>query len=150
MRPLYIVDLDGTISDPTHRRHLLKPKTDERMDEFYSLCHLDGVHQHVVDTIKCLQQFADVWVWTGRRDDTRDVTLDWLEGDACLSINDDELKMRPYGDRQSDETLKESWLLAMSKDDRERLIAVYEDRSRVVAMWRRNGVPCFQVAPGDF
>ena len=35
-------------------------------------------------------------------------------------------------------------------EDGERLIAVFEDRDRVVAMWRDAGVPCFQVAPGDF
>ena len=26
----------------------------------------------------------------------------------------------------------------------------FDDRDRVVAMWREEGVPCFQVAPGDF
>lgn len=31
-----------------------------------------------------------------------------------------------------------------------RLVMTFDDRDRVVAMWRRNGVVCAQVAPGDF
>jgi hypothetical protein len=29
-------------------------------------------------------------------------------------------------------------------------IMAFDDRARVVKMWRDNGVPCCQVAPGDF
>ena len=28
--------------------------------------------------------------------------------------------------------------------------AVYDDRNKVVAMWREEGIQCFQVALGDF
>ena len=38
----------------------------------------------------------------------------------------------------------------MSPEDRARLVMVFDDRDRVVNMWRRNGVVCAQVAPGDF
>jgi hypothetical protein len=31
-----------------------------------------------------------------------------------------------------------------------RLVAVFEDRDRMVKMWRAAGVPCFQVAEGEF
>jgi hypothetical protein len=27
---------------------------------------------------------------------------------------------------------------------------IFDDRDRVVAMWRSLGIPCFQVAKGDF
>ena len=32
----------------------------------------------------------------------------------------------------------------------QRLVAVFDDRDRVVAMWSAAGVPCFQVAAGEF
>lgn len=32
----------------------------------------------------------------------------------------------------------------------ERLVATFDDRTRVVEMWRGCGVTCFQVAPGEF
>ena len=31
-----------------------------------------------------------------------------------------------------------------------RIVATFDDRNRVVAMWRDAGIPCFQVAPGEF
>lgn len=49
-----------------------------------------------------------------------------------------------------DEKLKRLWLNEMSQADRSRLTAVFDDRDKVVAMWREAGVPCFQVAPGEF
>jgi hypothetical protein len=38
----------------------------------------------------------------------------------------------------------------MLVDDRQRLVAAFDDRDRVVQMWRAAGVTCFQVAPGEF
>jgi hypothetical protein len=30
------------------------------------------------------------------------------------------------------------------------VLCVFDDRDKVVKMWRENGINCFQVAPGDF
>jgi hypothetical protein len=49
-----------------------------------------------------------------------------------------------------DDVLKRQWFDAMLRDDRERLVATFDDRDRVVKMWRDAGVTCFQVAPGEF
>lgn len=62
----------------------------------------------------------------------------------------DVLTMRAEGDYTPDDELKRQWLNAMSMDDRSRLVAVFEDRDRMVHMWRAAGVPCFQVAEGNF
>lgn len=53
-------------------------------------------------------------------------------------------------DHTPDDKLKKRWLDEMHWDDRSRIVAVFEDRARVVAMWRAAGIPCFQVADGDF
>jgi hypothetical protein len=58
--------------------------------------------------------------------------------------------MRPIGDSRPDDVLKQEFLDRMLIVDRERLVAVFDDRDKVVAMWRRNGIACFQVAPGNF
>jgi hypothetical protein len=58
--------------------------------------------------------------------------------------------MRPEGDFTPDEQLKFSWLTEMEPPERNRLIATFDDREKVVKMWREAGVPCFQVAPGAF
>ena len=58
--------------------------------------------------------------------------------------------MRAAGDYTADDVLKKQWFDGMLVDDRRRLVATFEDRDRVVAMWRAEGVTCFQVAPGEF
>jgi hypothetical protein len=35
-------------------------------------------------------------------------------------------------------------------DKKDRILCVFDDRQKVVDMWRDNGIDCFQVAPGDF
>jgi len=60
------------------------------------------------------------------------------------------LTMREEGDFTPDDELKEKWLHGMLQEDRLRLVAVFDDRDRVVQMWRRNGYACFQVADGEF
>jgi len=47
-----------------------------------------------------------------------------------------------------DEKLKLQWLNEMDwKDD---VVAVFDDRDKVVNMWREIGLTCMQVAPGNF
>jgi hypothetical protein len=58
--------------------------------------------------------------------------------------------MRKAGDFTPDEQLKATWLSEIEPPEYKRLTAVFDDRDKVVAMWRAAGVPCFQVAPGAF
>lgn len=60
------------------------------------------------------------------------------------------LLMRKAGDHQPDTKLKYGWLANLEPPERDRLTAVFEDRASVVQMWRDAGVPCFQVAAGNF
>ena len=48
-----------------------------------------------------------------------------------------------------DDDLKQNWLdsLFSNKDD---IFAVFDDRQKVVDMWRNNGLNVFQVADGNF
>lgn len=103
----------------------------------------------VIDTLQTLvASDVEVWVWSGRMATVMSETRAWLWRHVGLSNL--ELTMRPAGDYTPDDQLKESWLKAMSEEDKQRLVMVFDDRDRVVAMWRRNGVVCAQVAPGDF
>ena len=57
--------------------------------------------------------------------------------------------MRKAGDYRPDAKVKEELLTQVKADGYEPILA-FEDRERVVDMWRRNGIQCCQVAPGDF
>jgi len=162
--PLYIFDLDGTLADLKHRRHfverpsfnLFDPK--ERIqankpwkpnwDAFHAACVDDTPINAIIDVLACVRHNeSDVWIWSGRMSTVSAETFRWLQDHH---IRFDQLKMRPAGDYTPDDQLKESWLHALSPEDRARLVMVFDDRQRVVDMWRRNGVVCAQVAPGDF
>ena len=48
--------------------------------------------------------------------------------------------------------LKQHWLDDLFPIDSKRLdiVCVFDDRDKVVDMWRKNGLTCMQVAPGNF
>lgn len=149
--PIYIFDLDGTLANIDHRVHILQDKTNRnRWDEFYRACANDVPIYPVVDTMTRLQESAHIWIVTGRSDAVQDLTLDWLGAHTTFRPDVDKLVMRPANLHRPDDALKEAWLLQQTTSTRARIVGVFEDRDRVVAMWRRNGLVCFQVAPGDF
>ena len=152
MKPLFIFDIDGTLADGTHRVHHIMKKPKD-WDTYFSLCLDDAPIAPVIHTLKALRAGgADIWYFSGRSDVVRYETAQWLvtHVGADPAHLDAHLHMRPEKDHQPDDDLKRSWLLDMLPIDRERLIAIYDDRDRVVAMWRAMGVQCFQVAPGEF
>lgn len=152
-RPLYIFDLDGTLALIDHRRAILDEKDDpHRWRRFYAACGEDEPNPPVIDTMERLRLVADVWIFSGRSAEVRDLTIAWLTTHTSFLHHDLDtaLVMRQEGDHRPDDALKREFLDRMLVDDQRRLVAVFDDRDRVVKMWRDAGVPCFQVAPGDF
>ena len=153
-KPLYIFDLDGTLALIDHRKHILDEVDDrQRWRRFYAACDEDQPNIPIVSILETLRHAGcDVWIFSGRSDEVRDKTVKWLtEHTSFMSRDlDTALVMRRAGDYTADDKLKQRWLNGLLPDDRSRLKAVFEDRDRVVAMWRENGVACLQVAAGDF
>lgn len=154
MRPLYIFDLDGTLSLTEHRVHMLHTgrRDGSAWRNFYAACHLDPPNIPVIKTMEKLRHHADVWIFSGRSDEVWHKTVRWLEEHTSFREDDlvDVLTMRLAGDNTEDDRLKKSWYDNMLDIDRQRLVATFDDRDRVVNMWRSQGVTCFQVAPGNF
>lgn len=116
---------------------------------FFRACVDDLPNLPVIETLHNLVvSGADVWVWSGRSSEVMAETKQWLMDH--VGIEDLQLCMRVEGDFTPDEQLKACWLDNMAPVDRRRLVAVFDDRDKVVAMWRDKGVACFQVAPGGF
>jgi len=84
-----------------------------------------------------------VEIWSGRTDIVQIKTEHWLRN---FGLNDLPLKMRPADDYTSDVDLKRSWYHAAPVKP----VLCFDDRDKVVKMWRELGVVCCQVAPGDF
>lgn len=154
VKPLYIFDLDGTLALIQHRLHILDRDTRDKWRDFYAACDKDQPNEPVIATMERLRHAgADVWIFSGRSDEVRDKTVAWLAHHTSFMTHDLDgpmLTMRATGDYTADDVLKKRWLDALLVNDRRRLVAAFDDRDRVVQMWRAAGVPCFQVADGEF
>lgn len=147
---IVIADLDGTIALIEHRRHWLDADrhsdmtSDERWRRFFAECVNDQPNLPVIETLIALANCGyEIHIFSGRSDEVREATMMWLQYLVPYSA----LRMRPAGDFTKDEILKESWI---KEYDLSQILCVFDDRSCVVEMWRRLGLACFQVAPGDF
>jgi hypothetical protein len=161
MKPLYIFDLDGTLALIEHRRHLVEGSTKDWRG-FFAACVDDEPNLPVIRTLQALRSSgAEIWIWSGRSDEVRAQTVEWLCKHGCFGFPTNTLpawpfgaperfRMRKAGDYQDDVTLKRGWLAEIEPPEYARLAAVFDDRDKVVAMWRDAGVACFQVAPGEF
>ena len=155
-KPLYIFDVDGTLALIDHRVHYLDQNDNpNRWRQFYAACDKDKPNTPVITILNNLLFLgADVLLFSGRSEEVRDKTVNWLSENTSLTSyqvrEEGFLTMRREMDYTPDDVLKESWIDNMLVDDRRRIIAAFDDRDKVVAMWRRKGITCFQVAEGKF
>lgn len=136
-----VFDLDGTIADISHRVHHVRDGS-SNWDAFFAECVNDRPQWHVIRTIFAhLDAGHTVEIWSARSDVVRAETCAWL---AEHNIFPGMLThMRAAGDNTADVVLKRHWLNQLHESERPDL--VYDDRQRVVEMWREEGIPCFQV-----
>ena len=141
----FIFDLDGTIADIRHRRALVTGAK-KNFDLFDDLCVDDGLNVEVAMILKLLKQVKwKIYIFSGRSERVRVQTEDWLRK---MMIRYDLLVMRPVGNYEPDDELKRKWLHSVINP--KEIVAVFDDRQKVVDMWRAEGLVCFQVAKGDF
>lgn len=151
-----VFDLDGTLADASRRvnQFLICPKmgyphkrTDKiDWDGFFLACDED---EPIVPTLAVLHAMHEVGhqveIWTGRSEIARDKTEQWLLMHGVPGAVIRSMKMRAESDRTHDDKLKRFWGERCGMPD-----LVFEDRNRVVDMWRSHGVIVHHVAPGDF
>lgn len=139
-----IFDIDGTLSDPSHRRHFLENKD---WNGFFDAMGDDPLVTPVAETLFDLYITGKrIFLCTGRPETHRQQTKDWLE---YHRIQYDNLLMRPAGDYRNDTVIKKEMLDRLQAEGHE-ILCVFDDRQSVVDMWRENGIICFQVNEGDF
>lgn len=155
-----IVDIDGTLANIDHRLHFIQDFKDDAeatfkadWDAFYEDCDKDKPIKPTVQLVKDLWKAGwGVILITSRSDAVREQTMEWL---AEYNITYDILFMRKHGDHSNDVDLKRAWL----HDLRVGRIAIpslepptvaLEDRTRVIDMWREEGLVALQCDSGDF
>lgn len=141
----FLIDIDGTLADGAHRIHHLQA-TPKNWDAYFDACKDDTPIQHMRQVVLSLDcRMAIIYV-TGRVERTRAETQRWLyrHGFPVAPIY-----MRPDGDFRADDVVKMELLANIRLDGYEPIMA-FDDRDRVVKAWRAAGIPCAQVAEGDF
>ncbi|PZO12751.1 MAG: polynucleotide kinase [Leptolyngbya foveolarum] len=130
-----IVDMDGTLA-------LLNGRSPYEAQK----CDTDLPNEPVVETVKKWQEAVDVVICSGRTDDAKEKTVDWLRS---YGIEFKALHMRQTGDMRKDAVIKEE-IYRDRIEGKYNVKFVLDDRNQVVELWRGLGLTVFQVAEGDF
>lgn len=150
-----IFDLDGTLADISARR-AYSTKTNGKIDwaKFFdpNNVSMDLPNPAVIAMARILADAGyKIWIFSGRSAATLHATKAWLLDNG---VTYDRLIMRPTSKDMAnmpDDQLKGLWLNEhFLGDQKERILCTYDDRDRVVAMWRANGLTCMQVDYGNF
>lgn len=139
-----IVDIDGTLA------HM-----NGRSPYDYTQVHTDVPDDHVRWLVNMIYQRmggVEVIIVSGRDSDCREETEEWLWANG---ISYDQLHMRPadakdhHGNKLPDYVVKHD-LFNEHIRGQFNVRIVLDDRDQVVELWRRMGLKCLQVQPGDF
>jgi predicted secreted acid phosphatase len=141
---IVIFDIDGTLADVSERIHHLQKKP-KNWKAFFRGMAQDQAIKSMVRLCNILYQAGiRIVLCSGRSEEHRSETVQWLKQQK---VHHHELRLRKDGDRRSDVIVKREMLLGI---DKVKVLFVVEDRSRVVQMWREEGLVCLQCAPGEF
>jgi len=149
-----IFDLDGTLADITKRREMSTKNNGKiEWDVFFEPNNIwfDLPNEPVITMAQLLSDKHRIVIFSGRSKATKDETKRWLKK---FDVPFDVIKMRPTSNEwkfMPDDELKQHWLDLLFKDEKKQdILCVFDDRQKVVDMWRRNGITCFQVDDGKF
>lgn len=141
---IVIFDIDGTLADVSERIHHVRKKP-KNWDAFFKGMAQDKAIHSMVRLCNVLYASGiRIILCSGRNEAHRAETVEWL---VRQGVNYHDLRLRKENDRRADSVVKREMLTAI---DRSKILFVVEDRSRVVEMWRSEGLVCLQCAPGEF
>lgn len=133
-----IIDIDGTISDPSHRLHYIlnEPKN---YDEFYAKAKDDLPLHSIINFVKDISKQYHIVFLTGRPERIRQDTENWLNAQGFDKYK---LIMRKNHDYRQDYKYKLEHIIKI-KNIKEIAIAI-DDRDSVLEMLRNLDVPCLK------
>ncbi|MEV6547961.1 hypothetical protein AB0M57_04535 [Streptomyces sp. NPDC051597] len=132
-----LCDIDGTLA-----------LRGDRGPYDFARCGEDALNASVLRALRSFRLANEdrVVLLSGRSEEFRPLTEEWL---ARHGVPYDELWMRPAGDVRRDDVVKAELFDAHVRY-RFAVRVSLDDRDRVVALWRRMGLPTWQVNYGAF
>lgn len=141
MRDAVIFDMDGTLCDVSAVLHLLDGDSRD-FDAFHGAAIDCPPHLHVVEAVAKAREAGNaIVIVTARSAKWRDYTIMWLDKHA---IAFDRLYMRIEADFRHDYLVKADILKAITKDGFNPVHA-WDDKPKVIALWRENGIEVTEV-----
>ena len=166
-KPYVICDIDGTISDVTHRLHFITPSATIGVPKeletaavdvvggrfkkdfisFYNESRRDPVKFKIVAQLReYYKQGYQIVLLTARPEAYRQSTMEWLAKNIFEYVKIKTLIMRKTADMRQDVIVKEE---LYNKYFKHCLVeAVFEDRPRVIRMWRQRGLKVIDAGDG--
>lgn len=138
-----IVDYDGTLSDGSHRLHLL-PKADLHLTESWSEFNKAAVNDAPIkDTITIVNGLwvsgFSVVILTGRSDEVERESIEWLRKHG---VKYDCMIMRRPTDNRKDTIIKEEVLRAIGLEN---IVCAFDDSPSVIPFMRSLGITTYAV-----
>lgn len=156
-KDIYIFDVDGTLTNVGDRVKVIqnKPLQECHWNEFFRRCIEDTPNKKIIKLMCDLMQVgAEIYVFTGREEAQKDVTIDQINSFCVANYNRSfyptKMRMRKDGDRSEDTEIKSQWYEELTDDEKSRIVCVFEDGDSVTDMWRKLGLTCCQVRPGNY
>mgnify|MGYP001305624926 CR=1 FL=1 len=136
-----IFDIDGTLADDSHRLHFVESKPKD-YKQYNDLMHMDTVKPEVKALLEQYHKVGYVVkLITGRWERHRDVTEKWLFENGIFH---DGLTMRQDEDFRCGTIVKREELNKLRQEGHN-VVAAFEDRNKLINMFREEGVTCFAV-----
>lgn len=145
----YIVDIDGTLADLSHRLHFIQQEP-KQWDKFFDACGDDAPIHDVIDVVRQIglygEELPTIVYLTGRPERVRGQTQGWLRK---FFLPQGEVIMRKDGDHRPD-TIAKRELMERIISEGGRISGVFEDRPSVCRVWREMGLTVFQMKHEEF
>jgi uncharacterized HAD superfamily protein len=136
MKTAIIVDIDGTVATRTNR------------DPYeYDKVGSDAPKKEIIEVVVAMWRAGHKIIFVSARDESCfNDTYEWLCKNCPPFVK---LHMRKAGDVRDDAIVKRE-IYETSIKPNYKVVAVFDDRQKVVDMWREIGLTCLQVDYGDF
>ncbi len=145
---LIVFDIDGTLADIEHRVGFVKTKP-KNWAAFDAGIPNDKVNMPVANVFWSLAATDkhDIILASGRNERSREATETWLYSNGLVGWQ--KLYMRKADDFRGDDIVKREILDEIIADYGRKPDMVFDDRPRVVRMWRDAGIFVFNVYQGE-
>lgn len=146
---LVVFDIDGTLANIEHRLGYVRSQP-KNWAAFDAGIPNDKVNEPVARVFHSLHNGENTIIFaSGRSERSRQATVDWLRANKMWFGSYSRLYMRKADDFRPDDVVKREILDQIIADYGRKPDMVFDDRPRVVRMWRDNGIFVFDVYQGE-